>query len=391
MNLLFTRKELREIFKPRTTTSSAHTPNPPAPHHRPSQPKGHGTRKGKPPASSTADLRPMQRSSNKPPQPATAKPPYTIPARKRILTAVTSAAHEHVTHNNFLKQLFFLLHIRYNFLLIMDFSWLLITPTSLVLFLYIITYFSGNKRIRFYVTYFFFCLATLVTSIVVVPFTLFRPRNIANILWLERTLIALAYPINIRWSLRNVHRLEKDQAAVVVSNHQSIFDILGIAQFHSYLTKCVFIAKKEVLFYPFIGLAGWLTGVLFVDRSSPKAAVKTLQEATNTILAQKAKLFVFPEGTRSDGVKLLPFKKGAFVTAIRIQKPIIPVVFSPYHFIDFKNKTFEKEGRMIITVLNEIPTTGMTEKDVGLLMEKTYKVMETEFNELSIATKPKVF
>ncbi|KAF6201754.1 hypothetical protein GE061_004149 [Apolygus lucorum] len=99
MNILFTKKELREIFKPRTTTSSAHTPNPPAPHHRPSQPKGHGTRKGKPPASSTADLRPTQRSSNKPPQPATAKPPYTIPARKRILTTVTSAAHEHVTHN----------------------------------------------------------------------------------------------------------------------------------------------------------------------------------------------------------------------------------------------------------------------------------------------------
>ncbi|KAF6204303.1 hypothetical protein GE061_002644 [Apolygus lucorum] len=103
MNLLFTKKELREIFKPRTTTSSAHTPNPPTPHHRPSQPKGHGTRKGKPPASSTADLRPMQRSSNKPPQPATAKPPYTIPARKRILTAITSAAHEHVTHNEPLR------------------------------------------------------------------------------------------------------------------------------------------------------------------------------------------------------------------------------------------------------------------------------------------------
>ncbi|KAF6214319.1 hypothetical protein GE061_009059 [Apolygus lucorum] len=98
MNLLFTKKELREIFKPRTTTPSAHALTPPAPHLRPSQPKGHNTKKGKPPASSKAALRPTQRSPSKPPQPATSKPLYTIPARKRTLTTFTSAAHEAIMH-----------------------------------------------------------------------------------------------------------------------------------------------------------------------------------------------------------------------------------------------------------------------------------------------------
>lgn len=53
------------------------------------------------------------------------------------------------------------------------------------------------------------------------------------------------------------------------------------------------------------------------------------------------KLVMFPEGTRNrNGETLLPFKKGAFRMAIEAQIPIIPVVYSPYYFINSERKTF---------------------------------------------------
>ena len=54
-------------------------------------------------------------------------------------------------------------------------------------------------------------------------------------------------------------------------------------------------------------------------------------------------MFIFPEGTRNRGGRmLLPFKKGAFHLAIQTQVPIIPVVISCYNsFLDHKNKVFE--------------------------------------------------
>lgn len=57
----------------------------------------------------------------------------------------------------------------------------------------------------------------------------------------------------------------------------------------------------------------------------------------------QTKLWLFPEGTRNkDFTSLLPFKKGAFNIAVAAQVPVIPVVFSPYYFINMKRYIFNK-------------------------------------------------
>lgn len=59
------------------------------------------------------------------------------------------------------------------------------------------------------------------------------------------------------------------------------------------------------------------------------------------MFCQQTKLWMFPEGTRNPSrTSLLPFKKGAFRVAITCQVPILPVVYSPYYFIDDKKKYF---------------------------------------------------
>lgn len=49
--------------------------------------------------------------------------------------------------------------------------------------------------------------------------------------------------------------------------------------------------------------------------------------------------------------KLLPFKKGAFQMAVMAQVPIIPVVFSPYYFIDRKKHIFDTGKQTILFVV----------------------------------------
>ena len=60
------------------------------------------------------------------------------------------------------------------------------------------------------------------------------------------------------------------------------------------------------------------------------------------------KLWIFPEGTRNNAGAMLPFKKGAFHVAVSGQIPILPIVFSSYHFLDHKKKTFDEGKNLFI-------------------------------------------
>lgn len=94
------------------------------------------------------------------------------------------------------------------------------------------------------------------------------------------------------------------------------------------------------------------------------------------------KLYMFPEGTRNRTRGMLPFKRGAFKTAIMGQVPIIPVVVSPYYFVDFKAGTFNK-GHVIVKALEPISTKGMVDADHEALMERTRIVMVAEYEKIA--------
>lgn len=86
------------------------------------------------------------------------------------------------------------------------------------------------------------------------------------------------------------------------------------------------------------------------------------------------KLWIFPEGTRSSGEEMLPFKKGAFHLAITSQLPITPIVYSRYYFLEHKEERFDS-GEVIMTVLPPISTVGMTLEQLPELMEKVRNQM----------------
>lgn len=104
--------------------------------------------------------------------------------------------------------------------------------------------------------------------------------------------------------------------------------------------RATVVVKRQVLYaFPF-GTAAYLWGTLYIDRSNRKDSVNRLNKEIHAIREMDAKLLIFPEGTRHQGDELLPFKKGAFYTAIQSESAIQPVVVSKYHFLDGERKIF---------------------------------------------------
>ncbi|CAB3238601.1 unnamed protein product [Arctia plantaginis] len=187
---------------------------------------------------------------------------------------------------------------------------------------------------------------------------------------------------DLKWQLRDGQYLSEDRGAVIVSNHQSSLDILGMFNIWEVADKITAIAKKELFYvWPF-GLSAYLGGVVFIDRNNSKGAYKQLQVTSEVMVKKKTKIWVFPEGTRNkDYTKLLPFKKGAFNIAVAAQVPIIPVVFSPYYFINREKYIFNK-GHVVIQCLEPVPTTGLSMKDVPDLIQKIHDQMTVTYKKL---------
>ena len=76
-----------------------------------------------------------------------------------------------------------------------------------------------------------------------------------------------------------------------------------------------FIAKKELIWVPFIGLDMILGGDFLIDRTNPRKAKQCLDNVEKR-LKKGWNMLIFPEGTRSENGDLLPFKRGAFKLAI---------------------------------------------------------------------------
>ncbi|XP_067006856.1 1-acyl-sn-glycerol-3-phosphate acyltransferase alpha [Anabrus simplex] len=242
--------------------------------------------------------------------------------------------------------------------------------------------YETSKAFRYYFKFFVYYGFVMTTAIVVIPVMIFRPKDVRNLLLASSICHHISGLIGLKWELRGTEHIEKEQACVIVANHQSSLDILGMFDIWPIMDKCTVVAKKELFYaWPF-GLAAWLCGLIFIDRMNSDKARTVINRATEHIKEKKIKMWVFPEGTRNNTGDILPFKKGAFHVAIAAQIPILPVVFSSYYFLDTRARELEP-GNIIITALPPISTEGLSKDDVEILMEQTRNTMLEVFKAIS--------
>ncbi|KAL2782245.1 1-acyl-sn-glycerol-3-phosphate acyltransferase beta isoform a precursor [Daubentonia madagascariensis] len=203
-------------------------------------------------------------------------------------------------------------------------------------------------------------------------------ENMSIISWFVRT---FKYAYGLRFEVKGQQKLEVDEPCVIISNHQSILDMMGLMEILP--KRCVQIAKRELLFLGPVGLIMYLGGVYFINRQRSSTAMTVMADLGERMVRENLKVWIYPEGTRNDNGDLLPFKKGAFYLAIQAQVPIIPVVYSSFSsFYNTKTELFTS-GTVTVQVLDAIPTRGLTEADIPKLVDTCHQAMRRTFFHIS--------
>ncbi|XP_065094184.1 1-acyl-sn-glycerol-3-phosphate acyltransferase-like [Ochlerotatus camptorhynchus] len=241
---------------------------------------------------------------------------------------------------------------------------------------------SDGNKFKYYAKFGMIYYATQAFATLFAPISLLRPRNPANAGFISAVASRASTLLPITWELRNARILKEAKGAVVMANHQTSMDILGLEILWSIMGDVISIAKKEMLFILPFGPAAWLAGITFINRQNRPSAMKTLEACKRKMVEKGFKMYLYPEGTRYPERGMLPFKKGGFHTAIQAGVPIIPVVFSHMYFIEAKKYIF-KPGHVLMNVLEPIPTTGLTKDNLDELIKRTRDAMLAEYERLS--------
>jgi len=148
-----------------------------------------------------------------------------------------------------------------------------------------------------------------------------RMRNLHNqrlAWWAGRTVHAA----DVRVSVRGREHIDPDRTYLVMSNHQSSYDIFVLMDLFPGTLRMI--AKAEMFRIPVFGQAMQAAEFVFIERGNRKAALESLALAKRRI-DSGVNVWIAPEGTRSTDGRLLPFKKGGFMLALDSGTPILPV------------------------------------------------------------------
>lgn len=219
-------------------------------------------------------------------------------------------------------------------------------------------------------------ICSIVISVVGVFYALIRFRNPNCVGEIARwySYIHKLVGINLVRRPKNVAR----KPAIYIANHQNNYDMVTISSMVP--EKTVTIGKRSLIWIPFFGLVYWATGNIFINREKRSSAISTMAKVGEIIQKRQISIWMFPEGTRSRGRGLLPFKTGAFHTAIAAGVPIIPIVCSTLHKKVDLNRW--DNGTVICEELDPIDTSGYNRDNLKELIEHCHQVMQNRIAEL---------
>eukprot|EP00049_Salpingoeca_infusionum_P015359 m.298247 g.298247 ORF g.298247 m.298247 type:complete len:249 (+) comp15860_c0_seq11:244-990(+) len=173
-------------------------------------------------------------------------------------------------------------------------------------------------------------------------------------------LVSVLIGIDVKFE-GNTELLDSRKSKIFVMNHQSQMDIFAVSQHLPYGMRVI--AKKSLLWFPVINICLLVIGALLIDRSKGKKSMEQLMDAAKQLGQDGSSIAIFPEGTRSRGKQLLPFKRGAFEMAKTANVDIVPVVLSHYTNTSSKDLVYNSEAKVFrsgvitVRVMDPIPPT----------------------------------
>lgn len=223
-------------------------------------------------------------------------------------------------------------------------------------------------------------LMLVIICTISVLYCLIRPFHRNNVYHTSRFLGKVTWVLGVEVELRIPDSVRHLGPVVWVANHQNSYDMFTHA--NAVLPGTVSVGKKSLKWIPFFGQMYWLTGNILIDRKNTNKAVSTIEMTAQKIKKHKLSVWMFPEGTRSRGRGLLPFKTGAFRTAMQANVPLVPVCASNQHGTIDLNRW--DNGKIIIEFLEPINLLGSNRENLRSKVNDVHQVMYNKIEQLSL-------
>ncbi len=202
-----------------------------------------------------------------------------------------------------------------------------------------------------------------------------------NRVWVDKTLHIWAKRIlnlvKVKCNVINPHHVEPElrHPTIVMCNHSSLYDIpLSMYAFPNHSLRML--AKKELSKIPIVGKGMAAAEFPFIDRKNRRQAMKDL-EAVKQMLSSGIVMWIAPEGTRSKDGKLGPFKKGAFITAIKAKATIIPIgIRGAYDILPARTLQFNINQTAEVHIGKSIDASKFTLDNKEQLIEEVHQIIK---------------
>ena len=221
------------------------------------------------------------------------------------------------------------------------------------------------------------CMATVVLFLpITVSAFLSTTGNFAfsiSRVWARFMLLAT----RVRVRILNREKIQPGRSYIIISNHQSEYDILALVTGLGIQFRWVI--KQELRSVPLFGYALYASRNIFIDRSDPASAIRSIRQGMDRLPPGTSIMF-FAEGTRSMDGTIQPFKKGGFTMALENGLPILPVTVNGSRRILPKKSLVFTPGDIEVVVGDPVETTEYTPEQLPELMHRTRQVIVSQYN-----------
>lgn len=190
---------------------------------------------------------------------------------------------------------------------------------------------------------------------------------------------AALWLLGVRTAVEGAEKLPTDGNFLFISNHRSNYDpIIEWYVLREY--RLTFVSKKANFRVPWFGRIIHRCGFLPIDRKSPKKSMETLSKAAELLRRTDKCVGIYPEGTRSKSVEMLPFHKGVLKIAQKADRPIVIAVIEGTEKI-LKNILRFRRSHITIRILEVMDTEKVRSTRSSELGEYAFTLMDSSFTD----------
>ncbi|MFZ1872229.1 MAG: 1-acylglycerol-3-phosphate O-acyltransferase [Chania sp.] len=209
-------------------------------------------------------------------------------------------------------------------------------------------------------------------------YCLFSPRNPRHVATFGHLFGRLSTILGIKVEVRKPASAVNNGKCIYIANHQNNYDMVTVSNIVQ--PRTVTVGKKSLVWIPFFGPLYWLAGNLLIDRNNRTKAHDTISQVVDAIAEKDISVWMFPEGTRSRGRGLLPFKTGAFHAAISAGVPVVPICVSTTSGKINLNRW--NNGHAIVEMLEPVDTSAYSKEQVRELAAHCRDLMKAKIEQL---------